>query len=463
MDNNKIKWYETNIDEYLFNTVYNPDSLTEFVPKDKWFKMNLCRGTREGLADYDMSYNRDNILSMVLKEAYGEIEVCRNTVDNHVYIFNRRLVACGGALYPNIVYVVMEEEDSEDVYQYIPALNVLRLIRTEKKKKNKVDDKLYFVFTDYYWRNWPKYKYFGYRLMLVDTGYAMANLSLVLSSLEIEYDFKISSDYNKRMNDLLDINCSYEAVEGVIETSDRRIIRAVSELKQSDKMFEVVDDWDTEPISLYNVIEKNVLDEEYNISQFVRQEKGFERIKSFNRISPGGGLMISHNQVKNIKMGSFIKLFGYLRTVFDKIGAGVDIFVYINNVEGFEPGGYQLKGQKLVMVKRVNSDTDKYLDLLLRRKNFNLQEIPVLFFVGENRDEVLRKNDINIFKVANIKAGFISQLITYAMCQNDFWTHPILGYEADIAEKIFERDDMCFLNFIPASEVKPLDRECIGY
>lgn len=461
MDNEKIKWYETNIDDYLFNTIYKPDSLTEFVPKDKWFKMNPCRGTREGLLDYDMSYNKDNILAGILKDAYGEKEVCRNIVDNHTYIFNRRLVACGGALYPNIVYVVADVDDRKDIYQYIPALHVLRLIKSKKSIQD-MESKVIFVYTDYYWRNWPKYKYFGYRLMQVDTGYALANLSLILSNMEVRHELKISDDYNKKMNDLLDINCKYEAVEGVIETDDYRIINVFSGLKHSENTFEVVDDWDTEPISLYNILEKKLMSEDYNLSQSVIPKEGFEYIKNQYRISPGGGLMISQKKLDYSMFDSFIKQIESLRGMFDKINAGVHIFVYINNVEGLKNGVYMIDGRELIMIKCHDNDTEKYLDSLLRRKNFNLQEIPVLFFVGEKKNEVLRKDNVNCFKNANIKAGFISQLITYAMCREKMWTHPILGYEADIAEKIIGKEDICILNFIPASDVKPLDREFVG-
>lgn len=462
MDNKKIKWYETNIDEYLFNTIYDPNSLTEFVPKDKWFKMNPCRGARDGLADYDMSLNKDNILGTVLKKAYGEIELCRNVVDNRTYRFNRRSVACGGALYPNNVYVVAARAGCVEVYQYIPALNILRLLKNEKQECD-TEDKVYFVYTKYYWRNWPKYKYFGYRLMQVDTGYALANLSLVLASLEMEYDLKIVSDYNKRMNDLLELNLRYEAVEGVIETSDNTILKSISELKKSRNMFELVEDWDTQPISLYNILESNVLKEKYNLVQRVGRIEDMEAIKSINRISPGGGLMISREAINKEKFNSIINALSKVRKIFDSISDGMTTFMYINKVEGLEKGAYQLSDKNLVMIEPADGKTEQYIDSLLRRKNFNLFEIPILFFVGESKDRLLKANNINSFKVANIKAGFISQLITYVMCNSDLWTHPILGYDAEIAEKIFGKEDICFLNLIPVSDVKPLDRESIEY
>ena len=178
MDNEKIKAYEHSIGEYLHTTIYNPDSLTEYLPKDKWFLMNPSRGARNGFVDYDMSINKDNLISEILKDAYGEIEACRYIVDNYTYRFNRRAVACGGALYPNNVYVFTQKQKSINIYQFIPALNILRLIKRIETGLE-ADEKVYFVYTNYYWRNWPKYKYFGYRLMQVDTGYAMANLSLL--------------------------------------------------------------------------------------------------------------------------------------------------------------------------------------------------------------------------------------------------------------------------------------------
>ena len=194
MNKEKLEWFETHIKEYLNTTIYDPDSLIVYLPEEKWFKVNPTRGIRQGKGCYDLTKYGNSIVASILKNAYGEFEYNRNTVDNKAYRFARRTVACGGSLYPNNIYVVVSKNGEVRTYQYNPALNLLHFLDSTTEDKNHLEDNCcYFVMTNYYWRNWLKYRYFGYRLMLVDTGYALANLCMVLSQHEMFYDIEISS------------------------------------------------------------------------------------------------------------------------------------------------------------------------------------------------------------------------------------------------------------------------------
>jgi hypothetical protein len=185
-------------------------------------------------------------------------------------------------------------------------------------------------------------------------------------------------------------------------------------------------------------------------------------IESNNRISPGGGLMISRKSIKQNTFMAIIEVLDRVKRVFDMVSDNIEIYMFINKVEGLEKGNYRVIGNEIELLAKTDSKKEEYVDYLLRKKNFNLLETPVLFFIGAKRNKVLNRS-VNDFKITNIKAGFVSQLITYVMCNSDFWTHPILGYDVEIAEKLFDQKDVCFLNLIPVSGIKPLDRESVGY
>ena len=213
MDDQKLKWYETHVKEFLDTTLYDPNSLTVELPEEKWLEINPTRGIRQGIESYDLTRCKHSFLSRILRDSYGEYEFDRNVIDNRIFRINRRTLAAGGGLYPNIIYIVMTYANEVRTYQYNPTLNTMNYLGSTEENLNDLDKNCcYFVITNYYWRNFLKYRYFGYRLMLVDTGYALANLCLALSKNRLEYRINISSKLFKALDKSLNINLKYESI-----------------------------------------------------------------------------------------------------------------------------------------------------------------------------------------------------------------------------------------------------------
>lgn len=461
MDNNKLKWYETHLEEFLKTTIYEPTSLTVELPEKEWLEINPTRGIKHGIECYDLTKCKENSFIKILHDSYGEYEYNRSIIDGHVFRFNRRTLAAGGGLYPNCIYVVLILQNETLIYQYNPALNFLHLL----KKSNVVSDRLkkgtcYFVITNYYWRNFLKYRYFGYRLMLVDTGYLLSNLCLTLSRNNLSYNISISTKLFKLLEKCINVDLNYESICAVVFTENKRIIESLKNIEKFKTDYKIFDDWDTTPTPLYRILETKVNSENFDVNEAI--DNTISECQAFYdfkyRVSPGGGPMISTTSLKNIVFSKTLKNFNNLRSQFKNFSKNVEVYIYVNKIENLSPGLYLLKSNGTLDNKPCNY-TSKDFQQMLRKKNFNLQEVPAFFFFGTDLKKMIDKYGISGFKISQIKIGFVSQLLTYAACLTKCWTHAILGFEVDMAEKfVGTNNNLNLLNLVVFSESKPLDR-----
>lgn len=462
MNVEKLKWYETHLKEFLNATIYDPTSLTVELPKEEWLEVNPTRGIRQGLECYDLAQCKENGFVRILQDSYGECEYSRSIVDGYIFRFNRRTLAAGGGLYPNCIYIVWVSKNDTLIYQYNPALNLLHLLKKLSVAPNGLQNgRCYFVITNYYWRNFLKYRYFGYRLMLVDTGYLLANLCLALSRKGISYNVSISSELFKCLEQNLNIDLNFESVCSVVSIADDGMSKQIKNIEDFRIEYKIFDDWDTVALPLYNILETKVNGEHFEIQETVNEQL-MEYQMPFNlkfRVSPGGGPTISLKPIANSCFVNTLNNFNNLRNQFKSFSSNVEVYVYINKVKGLLPGLYLLKSNGILEEQPCNY-TSKDFQEILRKKNFNLQEVPAFFFFGANLRKMVDKSGISGFKMSQIKVGFVSQLLTYAGCLNECWTHAILGYEVDMAEKISGVDDnrVNLLNLVVFSESKQLDR-----
>lgn len=461
MDDQKLKWYETHVKEFLDTTLYDPNSLTVELPEEKWLEINPTRGIRQGIESYDLTRCKHSFLSRILRDSYGEYEFDRNVIDNRIFRINRRTLAAGGGLYPNIIYIVMTYANEVRTYQYNPTLNTMNYLGSTEENLNDLDKNCcYFVITNYYWRNFLKYRYFGYRLMLVDTGYALANLCLALSKNRLEYRINISSKLFKALDKSLNVNLKYESICCAVSVKNKILCESLKDISDSKISYKLFDDWDTSPTNLYKILETNVNNEDFNLCETIN--KSINEFKlPYNlkyRVSPGGGPMISIKPIGNIKFEKTLKNFANLKNIFGKFSEDIETYVYVNKVENVSTGLYIVDNEGSIIRQECNY-TSKDYQQMLRKKNFNLYETPAFFFFGTNLKRMIKKYGTSGFKIAQIKIGLASQLLTYAGCLNECWTHAILGFEVDMAEKFTNvKDDLNLLNLVAFSDSKPLDR-----
>ena len=294
--NDKLKYYSQNLNQYFCNTIYDTDKLMVELSSDKWFKINPTRGMKEAICCYDLA-KADSKISDFLINVYGEIEYNLAMIDRKPLRFSRRKVAAGGGLYPNLIYILIKTNQVVNIYQFDPALCVLRLIeRCEAVESDLEENKCYFISTVYYWRNWLKYRYFGYRLMNVDSGYLAASFYSEVIKNAFSGEIYWSNKLFAAVNEYMKIDLAKESICFIVKVDDLSLTDSIKNLNTICK-YKIFDDWDTQDINLYETIETAVLNQKYDVCEKIVGDKKFDIFNSEkivqNRISPGGAAMQS--------------------------------------------------------------------------------------------------------------------------------------------------------------------------
>lgn len=439
--------------EYLYNTLYDTDKLVVELPKSSWYKINPTRGIKKSKQQIDL--HKQNIeLSNFFQDLYGITTYSPMLVEDNIMNFFRRNVACGGALYPNNIYILSKVDKTIHIYQYNPRFHTLNKLKSFKDSKSIISDKeQLIVVTSFYWKNWPKYNYFGYRLMLVDSGYVLCNASILLSNRGINHTILLDNELNKKLINMLDYDISFENVIACIKTKYDVLENLVDIADYHN--YKKFDDWDSEKIELYSNLEQKLLEFDINIMQPVslNKIKALRPSERLLRISPGGGALITNKDMCGVKLGRLIKEYRKILKRYEEFTNGTSVYLLLNKVEGLQKGLYKISEEKLIFLYSINIDN---LQQIMKKNNFNLKEVQGIIFLGhkiELKDDI--KNLFN-YKFAQIKTGFCSQLLSLTSNQLGFWNHPILGYNLEKLEKIIKFEEK-LLNMIIISEAFEMD------
>ncbi|MDW8741599.1 hypothetical protein AB1F57_02115 [Streptococcus sp. ZY1909104] len=440
--------------QFLNETLYNPDKLSVDLPKQKWYKINPTRGIKKNIYQFDLSNSR-NEFSIFINEVFGLTKYCPTIIENKLLHFFKRDVACGGGLYPNNIYLIKKQKDKLFIYQYNPWFNSLNFIASILDENNiLLEEESFLVFSEYYWKNWPKYNYFGYRLMLVDSGYLMAHASILLSGKSKRHEVHLDSNLHNELYKILQIDTSFESLVGVIKMFYPFDLTSIIMEDKNIIEYSLSDDWDSEDNLLYDSIEKNILSEDYRIIQMIdcdiTSSIKFNNNWKKYRVSPGGGAMISRKKFSQNKLLYLLSDFYQLMTKYHNLSEGIKFYIYINKVECLESGFYTFDSRGLSFIDKVESY--KFQNIL-RKKNFNLNEVQVMFFFASEIDLYDSAFKLSDYKNTQVKVGFISQILTYVACQYCCYTHPILGYDIGKLEKFFLTDEIV-LNLVLLSDAK---------
>lgn len=461
--NNNIKWYENNINSYFKDTVYDTDKLVVELSEDKWFKINPTRGIRRGICCFDL-INDDSAIADFLINVYGETEYDRMIIDKKELRFSRRKVAAGGALYPNVIYLLIKNDGMVNVYQFDPALSLLHFISSTKAKNDMLkEDTCYFLATVFYWRNWLKYRYFGYRLMNVDTGYLIGNFYSEAEKCGYEGSIHISDEMFRTVSGYIDIDSSREGMCFIAEIGGC-LAGSVSKLKNRIS-YSVYDDWDTEAIPLYKKIETAALSQSFDLTEKFAHNSLAEHIfrsenTAKNRVSPGGAAMQCIRPMKKQLLTDTLSDLSAILSKIEELDKDVSVYVVITKTEDMKRGLYRYVPENEDRLEFIRS-IDESLQPILKKHNFNLDDTPVLFFAGCTSDHSFDSCTESEFKIIQQKIGFVSHMITIAAAANNCYTHPILGFDVRLAEKML--GEKYLLNLITFSEKKTLDRMKVEY
>ena len=461
MDNNKLKWYEEHIEEYFNDTIYHTDNLMVELSADKWYKINPERGIRKSLKTYDLTEKRSK-LSDFFCDCYGETEYARMVIDKKTFRFSRRNTAAGGALYPNVIYAVIRNGKKINVYQYNSAMNLLHYINTVESEKTELKENIcYLAITVYYWRNWLKYRFFGYRLMNVDTGYLAGNIYCNIARRKMNGKIIVSDQIFNNIEKYIGIDKGEEALCCVIAVDDTEIVNDFSAFNES-VICRYHSDWDKEDIHLYKAIEEKVSKCQFDIVESVKENDRIfnSELLQKNRVSPGGSFM---QNILDMKKNRVFRMLTDIKSIISctpELSENIDIYFYINKVEGYDKGIYRYTPEKDELLQHTGN-IDEDMQQIMKKHNFNIADTPVWIFVGSCLEEHMKKYGISGFKIMQFKVGFVSHMITAAAAVNGCFTHPILGFDAEKAEKITGQKQL--LNLIALSDVKKLDRQTSPY
>ena len=461
--NDKLKWYGKNLNQYFLDTIYDTDKLMVELPQEKWFKINPTRGMKKAICCYDLARTHSKISDFLIN-VYGETEYNRATIDRKTMRFSRRNVAAGGGLYPNLIYILIKTNKVVNIYQFDPALCVLRVIdRVAAVESEFEENKCYFISTLYYFRNWLKYRYFGYRLMNVDSGYLLASFYSQVIKSRLDGEICLSSKLFNLAKEYIKIDLKKENICFVVKINDINLLDSIKNLNKVCK-YQIFDDWDTLGIDLYETIEKAALDQQYDICEKIVGDLKFDIFNSKkierNRISPGGAAMQSILPINKDLLLNTIHTLNILIKDVEYLICDLNIYIYIKKIEGFEVGIYRLSLEKdggLEFVRLVYED----LQVILKKHNFNFDQTPALIFVGNNPCFDFSKCLESEFKFVQLKVGFLSHLISVAAAFNDCYTHPILGFDSKLCEKKIGEKNI--LNLIAFSDAKTVDRQRLSY
>lgn len=441
--NNIIKNYENKEINFLRDTIYATENLMEFSSTKP--KTTSLTGINKGSKWYDSI----SPISKVLCSAYGVNKFSVNVLDNTRFNFFKRGVASGGALYPNNIYYCFERNHVLNIYQFNPVFGIFHFLKKVVIDQTNDISKSFLVITNFYFRNWVKYNYFGYRLMLVDTGYMMSNLSIYLSKEDIKHRVTMSNHLNKKLIKILGLDTEEEAISSVIKLFTNCYI--------DEEAIEICpwnyNNYLNKKNKLYGKIEHKSLNEENEAEYCLLKNNKLKKLSKFEkyRYSPGGGPLSTINKISSIKINAIINMFCEIYKEFDKLSSDLIVYVYCNKVHGYAQGIYTIDLNKgtLIFYKHISNDFQD----ILRKKNFNLLEVQTLFFVGIKNNLLRTKFTISYFKNIQIQVGIISHLITVACGENSCLTHPVLGFDSLMAEKIINiSNSHSLLNLIVMSE-----------
>ncbi|EAC8548034.1 hypothetical protein JI85_14335 [Listeria monocytogenes] len=355
---------KSEIKDYFLKTIYSPQSLMVETEEKDYFDFNPNRGIRNG-NNIDL---RNLTLGSFLKDVYGETMRTRISGDDiNEYDFQRRNVASGGALYPNIIYVIQSNKTLTKIYQYNPALHTLIKIKDINGKIDVLEeDQMHFIITSYYWRNWMKYRYFGYRLIAVDTGYLISLMCAKLRDYKVNTFVQISSEKFRMLNKVLELDLEYESMYSIISCNKENF--NLENIKKERVDSELTKDMDAFPLPFYKEIELAAIDEKFSFESRIEMSKVRKfNVDLSNRVSPGGAQLSTSKPLEKKILVMFTEKISTLLNQYNDFSQGIEIYIKVNNATDVKTGIYCIKGGKLEYLNNIGSD-EKLNKKLLTKK-----------------------------------------------------------------------------------------------
>ncbi|WP_066300395.1 SagB family peptide dehydrogenase [Bacillus sp. FJAT-29937] len=420
-------------------------------------------------------------------QSVSPLESTENTAKlMHSY---RRFIPSGGGLYPNELYMYLKLEDLPvGVYHYDVAHHRLVLLREgnfdsylAKALGDGCDVATCFgtVFVStMYWKNFFKYHSFSYRLQGLDAGVLLGQL------LEVSNRFGFASGVyyqflDRALNHLLGLPEQEESVYAVIPLSieptnwtlnlgekdgvitaeelcrempeiyphhfqrskrlaDYSMLTRINELS----MMEIAQSF--RKIESRNYVDRN--GQEVPLPQVERLSYDLAAICK-KRYSPDMDFILG--KVSPLQLGNLLKeaaaSFSY-RNDLDEIHVRnkprVSLYGCFYNVEGIPDGAYYYDSNQHIL-RSINPGDHRFrLQSGLTGPNINLFQVPLCLHVVGDKDHLIEAIGYRGYRIQQMEAGMLVQRLLIAALANGMGGHPLLGFDANACDEIYQLDSI---------------------
>ncbi|MBO1578161.1 SagB family peptide dehydrogenase [Bacillus sp. XF8] len=400
----------------------------------------------------------------------------------------RRFVPSGGALYPNELYLYLRIETIPyGIYHYDVAHHRLILLREgnfdsylTQALGNRCDISACFGITfvsTMFWKNFFKYNNFSYRLQGLDAGVLIGQL------LEATKQFGYTSGVyfqflDRAINHLLGLSEQEESVYAVIPLSNKPTAEwfhqnhTATENISSHELSELLPLLQHEhfvrsqDVTAYPMLIKmntasilestesfRTLHEEaevpHNMQSFVLPE--VERLSydfaavCQKRYSPDIDFVLK--KINGTQLATLLQeaslSFPYQNDLDGKHTnpkARVSLYGCFYNVEGLPNGAYSYNSAAHTLEEIQHGDLRHPLQSGMTMDNVNLFQVPLCLHVMGNKDYL--KNDLGYrgYRIQQMEAGMLVQKLVLAASAMDMGGHPLLGFDANLCDKLYETD-----------------------
>lgn len=395
----------------------------------------------------------------------------------------RRFAPSGGGLYPNELYVYLKLEDlPTGVYHYDVAHHRLVLLRegnfdsyVAQSLGNRCEIEACFgvvLVSTMFWKNFFKYNNFAYRLQGLDAGVLIGQL------LEVAKRFGYASGVyyqflDRAINHLLGLSEHEESVYAVIPLSveitnwftngseissedlcrelpeihhhhyirSRRVkefpmlskLNEVSMLESTRSIRNIMlhesQNWEEEEIQLFHVERLS-----YDLASVCR-----------NRYSADMDFVL--RKVSQFELATLLQeataSFSYRNDLDDiqiKNEPRVSLYGCLYNVEGIPDGAYYYDSTAHTLRKVHIGDHRLRLQSGMTLDNVNLLQVPLCLHVIGDREYFNTELGFRGYRIQQMEAGMLVQRLLLAATANGMGGHPLLGFDANLCDEIYNID-----------------------
>lgn len=398
---------------------------------------------------------------------------------------NRRFAPSGGALYPNELYVYLKLEDlPPGVYHYDVAHHRLVMLREgnfdsyiSQALGNRCDISTCFgtVFVStMFWKNFFKYNNFSYRLQGLDAGVVMGQLLEVAKRFGYEsgvyYQF-----LDRAMNHLLGLSEQEESVYAVIPLSveptswtaygsdhigvelcrELPVIhptyylrsKRVKEFSMLTKMNEASMHHSTRSFQLFELEDRtNDKEKAEALPQVKRLSYDLASVCR-KRFSPDMDFIlgrISQEQLATLLQEATAS-FSYrndLEKAYEIYEPRISVFGCLYDVEDLPNGAYQYDSKEHALRPIQLGDHRLHLQSGMSLDNVNLLQVPLCLHVTGDKDFYKKTLGYRGYRIEQMEAGMLVQRLLLAASAIGLGGHPLLGYDANLSDRIYKMDSL---------------------